>query len=176
MCLTHLCWLCMMIWLINGNNRNAACLCQWLVRINKLLEDRPANGTKFVWQQIIGASPRLLRKPDASNEYSCDGEQMPCVQGQRMCLFLQHGKFDPRWQWPDRNWRWWWVIGWTSASAWPCDHQLMEPVMVPTQRWGGADGSCSFCVCYKSHCSVHFWHPQIKENLEIWWFLPPQKA
>lgn len=140
--LTHLCWRSVMIWLINENNRNQACLCQWRARINKLLVDELSNGTKFVWQQIIRASPRLLGQPDTSNEYSCEGAQMPCVQGQRMEIFLQNGKFYPGQRWPEKNWRWWWVISETSASVSPSGQRdwPMVPAVVPTQRWGGVGG------------------------------------
>lgn len=140
--LTHLFWHSVMIWLINGNNRNRACLCQWRARINKLLVDELSTGTKFVWQQIIRASPRLLGQPDTSNEYSCEGAQMPCVQGQRMEIFLQNGKFYPRQRWPEKNWRWRWVISETSASVSPSGQRdwPMVPAVVPTQRWGGAGG------------------------------------
>lgn len=131
-----------MIWLINENNTNQACLCHWWARRNKLLVDELSNSTKFVWQQIIRASPRLLGQPDTSDEYSCEGAQMPCAQGQRMEVFLQNGKFCPGQQWPEKNWRWWRVISETPASVSPSGQQdwPMVPAVVPTQRWGGAGG------------------------------------
>lgn len=172
--LTHLCWRSVMIWLINENNRNRACLCQWRARINKLLVDELSNGTKFVWQQIIRASPRLLGQPDTSNEYSCEGAQMPCVQGQRMEIFLQNGKFYPRQRWPEKNWRWRWVISETSASVSPSGQRdwPMVPAVVPTQCWGGAGGLYDILFVLGTKASVpstSHTH-RLREILKYWDF------